>query len=1022
MENEMRKWHVLLFIMFLTCTWAVASAQSPVKSDVYLQGFYWNSPPGGIWYDSLAKLAPRLASAGFGGIWFPSPVKGAGGGNSMGYDPYDHYDFGDYNQKGSVETRFGSKAELLNAIKAFHTAGVQVFADAVLNHMMGGESSVPYECKPSNSGLPDSAYLIFNYPFGSGRFKKDASFFYPNSAHCNVTAPYHGPTDPIYRFGEWLDKEKKNVQDSLIAWGVYLRQTMGFDGFRLDAVKSIDPNFMGIWLKGANTNGYAVAEDWSGTGDISAWQAAVVAAGGGVSMFDFPLRYALQDMCNTTSGGYDMRNLDGAGCVNAGMSGYNVATFVENHDFDRIGWDGSVDNGHNPVYTNKDMAYAYIIFSEGRPCVFFKDYFDYGFKGKIDTLIWIRAKFLGGGTTKRDGLSAWGILEGGNADQGVVGPDFYVARRDGYGSQKGGYLVINDNASKYIDVWVNTNEPIGTVYKDFTGKDVNKKVVGPDHAGGPNRLNLFAPARSYTIYVADTSQSINYPPVISTVPDMVVYTNAPMTYKALASDANDASLTYSLTGNPTWLSVSAGGVLSGTPAMADTGSKAVVLKVADPKGLFAVDTFTVSVIRNFAPHLTAVKDTVIIATKRFDLQVIATDADKDSLLFTLTQAPSWLNIGMTSGMLSATPAVKDTGAYAVKLLVTDHKGGYDSLGFKLTVRKAQDSVIHTYGKPLLDGVVNVASTDWLAAWQVTADPDTDSKWKAAAGLPLNNEIMGLFATWDADSLYLGVSYVINDSNNTMMVYLDAGLTGGCTNFNSTQGYNGAYPKNMRFRPADGVDYFIADYLHLTPSFYKISGVSTTDLTKKIDGKRGPLGHDLEAAIAWNDIYGLGAGKIPPGVKIKMIGLVAGGDNYGAGDSSPDNPTVDGTKGPDSLINLAVISPDVNNDGLPDPTVIISDVKQYSVSGKLPDSYNLYQNYPNPFNPTTRISYDIPEKAHVRLTVFDVLGKEVQTLVNDDKAPGSYSVEFSARSLASGVYIYKLSAGSVTFSKKFILLK
>ena len=83
--------------------------ESTPKSDVYMQAFYWNSPPGGIWYDSLAKLAPRLASAGFSAVWFPSPAKGAGGGLSMGYDPYDQYDFGNYNQKGSVETRFGSR-------------------------------------------------------------------------------------------------------------------------------------------------------------------------------------------------------------------------------------------------------------------------------------------------------------------------------------------------------------------------------------------------------------------------------------------------------------------------------------------------------------------------------------------------------------------------------------------------------------------------------------------------------------------------------------------------------------------------------------------------------------------------------------------------------------------------------------------------------------------------------------------------------------------------------------------------
>lgn len=1014
----MRYWRLLLGFGLLL-GFSPVNGQSPVRSDVFMQGFYWNSPPNGIWYDSLSHLAPRLSSAGFSAVWFPSPVKCAGGAASMGYDPYDHYDFGDYYQKGTLETRFGSKQELRNAIAEFHQLGIQVFADAVLNHMLGGEQPVPYQCKPANSSLPDSAYLIFNYPYGSGRFKKDASFFYPNSLHCDVTPPYHGPTGPIYRFGEWLDKDQSKVRDSLVVWGQYLRQNLGFDGFRLDAVKSIDPNFIGYWLKSANSGGYAVAEDWSSTDDIKSWQGTAAAAGGTVAMFDFPLRYTLKDMCNNTGGTFDMRTLDGAGCVNAGLSGYNVATFVENHDFDRIGYDGKIDNGHDPIMANKDMAYAYIIFSEGRPCVFFKDYFDYGLGGKIDTLIWIRAKFLGGGTTKRDGLSAWGIRQDNNSDQSVVGPDFYVARRDGYNGQIGGYLVMNDNPTQWIDVWVNTNAPLGTKYKDFTGKEAYKVVVGPDHAGGPNRVKLWAPPRSYTIYVADTLQSVNYPPVLAPIPDLIAYTNAPVSYATLASDANDTVLTYTLSNNPAWLSVSAKGVLSGKPAMADTGSKTVVLKVSDPHGLFVTDTFVVKIIKNFAPHLTAIKDTTIRVTKRFDYQVIATDADNDSLLFGFTQSPTWLSIGSKSGMMSATPALSDTGIYPVKLFVTDYKGGYDSLGFIITVKKAQDSVIKTFGKPVIDGKVNIGPGDWLAQWQITADPDTDSKWHPAN--KLDNEIMGLFATWDADSLYLGISYVINDSNNTMMLYLDAGNPGGCTNFNSTQGYNGAYPKNMRFRPQDAIDFFIADYYHNTPSFYQITGNTTVDLTKKVNGKRGPLGHDLELAVAWNDIYGLGAGKVIPGVKIKMVGLVAGGDNWGAGDSSPDNPTVDGTKGPDSLINLAAISPDANADGLPDPTIIL-DVQQNMPRHPVPKSYNLYQNYPNPFNPVTKITYDLPEAARVKLVVFDMLGREVATLVNDYLWAGTHTVEFSGKNLASGVYIYKLTANKMTFSRKLILIK
>ena len=85
-------------------------------------------------------------------------------------------------------------------------------------------------------------------------------------------------------------------------------------------------------------------------------------------------------------------------------------------------------------------------------------------------------------------------------------------------------------------------------------------------------------------------------------------------------------------------------------------------------------------------------------------------------------------------------------------------------------------------------------------------------------------------------------------------------------------------------------------------------------------------------------------------------------------------------------------------------------------------YNLDQNYPNPFNPYTKIKYSIPEMSKVSLTLFNLLGEEVTTLVNEEKTAGNYTVEFIASSLPSGVYFYQLKAGEYTSVKKMILLK
>ncbi|MGE5498328.1 MAG: T9SS type A sorting domain-containing protein, partial [Syntrophothermus sp.] len=89
---------------------------------------------------------------------------------------------------------------------------------------------------------------------------------------------------------------------------------------------------------------------------------------------------------------------------------------------------------------------------------------------------------------------------------------------------------------------------------------------------------------------------------------------------------------------------------------------------------------------------------------------------------------------------------------------------------------------------------------------------------------------------------------------------------------------------------------------------------------------------------------------------------------------------------------------------------------------LPRSYTLEQNYPNPFNPSTKISFSIPEGRWVKLTVYDIIGREITTLVNEYKPMGSYTVEFNAGHLTSGVYVYTIQAGEFSYSKKLLLLR
>jgi len=93
-----------------------------------------------------------------------------------------------------------------------------------------------------------------------------------------------------------------------------------------------------------------------------------------------------------------------------------------------------------------------------------------------------------------------------------------------------------------------------------------------------------------------------------------------------------------------------------------------------------------------------------------------------------------------------------------------------------------------------------------------------------------------------------------------------------------------------------------------------------------------------------------------------------------------------------------------------------------IPNNIPTQFALKQNYPNPFNPSTNITYELPKSSLVQLTVYNILGEKIATLVNATKAAGVHSVQFNAGNISSGLYIYQLKAGNVTLSRKMLLLK
>jgi len=102
--------------------------------------------------------------------------------------------------------------------------------------------------------------------------------------------------------------------------------------------------------------------------------------------------------------------------------------------------------------------------------------------------------------------------------------------------------------------------------------------------------------------------------------------------------------------------------------------------------------------------------------------------------------------------------------------------------------------------------------------------------------------------------------------------------------------------------------------------------------------------------------------------------------------------------------------------------IVLEIEDIPVFGTVPEDFKLYQNYPNPFNPTTNISYSISKSDFASLKIYDMLGREIYTLVNEHQAANTYNVKFNAKEVPSGIYYYRLIAGNFTETKKLIIMK
>ena len=505
------------------CTTQKEEAPQPLD-DVMMQAFYWDVPvdeqaKNGSWWDHLREMAPELKAAGISSLWTPVPAKGNWGIVDSGYGIYDHYDLGNYDQKGTVETRYGSRAELEQMIGVMHKAGIKVYSDVVLNHLYGGDEN--FEANPVvmdyvKAGLHepypesdiqwknDTAYtrthLFFPKHTGEGEPNYEWNYqqFHPSTATDSLT----DFTDDVLRprtkfFGNDLDTYNEEVQQRLCDWGKWLKGKIGFDGFRLDFVRGLQPEFVSRWVKGLplqdGKQPFIVGEYWAEDGRyIKEWVDSVAQGGANVHAFDFPLKFALTEMCNKSGEEFDMSRLAHAGMIRGfGLPVDNVVTFVDNHDTGK----------EHDKWLVKDyaMAYAYILTHEGTPCVFYPHFYAVtqhdvdnsslevtaptDLQQAIRQLIDIRRQYLGG---------ILAVLT--ESDKHL-----YVARRQGNGVKDGAIIVLNNHDTDTLCITLNVNPDDFT---DWSGQTL-VNLLNPKEKitiSNDGTATLSAPNRGYSIW------------------------------------------------------------------------------------------------------------------------------------------------------------------------------------------------------------------------------------------------------------------------------------------------------------------------------------------------------------------------------------------------------------------------------------------------------------------------------------------------------------------------------------------
>ncbi len=371
-----------------------------MKNPAILQCFHWYYPGNSELWPEVQRRANELQNTGITMVWLPPAYKGSAGGLSVGYDSYDLFDLGEFDQKGSVATKYGDKAQLLAAIKALQEQKIAVLMDVVVNHKMGADEKEQLRVNRVN---PDNrtqiseevieceAWTRYTFPARAGQYSQFIWDFHCFSGIDHIENP---DEDGIYKIvndytrdgwneqvndengnydylmGNNIDFRNHAVTEEIKYWARWVLDQTHCNGFRLDAVKHIPAWFYKEWIEHVQEVApeplFIVAEYWAH--EVDKLQQYIDQVEGKTMLFDAPLQMNFHQ-ASRQGRDYDMSQIFTNTLVEADP--FHAVTLVANHDTQPLqALEAPVEAWFKP------LAYALILLREnGVPSVFYPDLF-----------------------------------------------------------------------------------------------------------------------------------------------------------------------------------------------------------------------------------------------------------------------------------------------------------------------------------------------------------------------------------------------------------------------------------------------------------------------------------------------------------------------------------------------------------------------------------------------------------------------------------------------------------------------